>query len=93
MLAEAMQMAAMMPKYLPAAMTSPLQPSNAPPPPPLRRLCSRTGEMHNTDYAFEILCTSLQNKQITFLNDLTDTMLDVYNLLSLPVHYGLDLSV
>ena len=47
----------------------------------------------NTDYAFEIFCTSLQNKQSTFLNDLTDTMVDVYNLLSLPVHYELDLGV
>ena len=43
--------------------------------------------------AFEILCTSLQNKHITFLNDLTDTTLDVYNLLSIPVHYGLELGV
>ena len=32
----------------------------------------------------EILCTSLQNKQSTFLNDLTDTTLDNYSLLSLP---------
>ena len=53
----------------------------------------------NTDYTVqvEILCTSLQNKQITFLNDLTDsdTKLDrtVYNPLSFPVHYGLELGV
>ena len=32
-----MQMAAVMPMYLPASMTPPLPPSNAPPPPPLRR--------------------------------------------------------
>ena len=36
------------------------------------RLCSSCSE---------ILCTSLQNKQSTFLNDLTDTTLDVYCLL------------
>ena len=41
----------------------------------------------------EILCTSLQNQQSTFLNDLTDTTLDIYNLLSLPVHYGQKLGV
>ena len=41
----------------------------------------------------EILCTSLQNKQSTFLNDLTDTTLDFYSLLSLPVYYGLELIV
>ena len=43
--------------------------------------------------SFEILCTSPQNKQSTFLNELTDTTLDVYNILSLPVHYGLELGV
>ena len=61
----------------------------------LRWSCFSHLKIGNTDYAFEILCTSLQNKQSTFLNDLTDTMLDVYNLLSLPVHddYGLELSV
>ena len=48
------------------------------------RLCSSCSE---------ILCTSLQNKQSTFLNDLTDTTLDIYSLLSLPVHYGLELCV
>ena len=44
----------------------------------------------------EIRYKSLQKRQSTFLNDLTlltDTMLDVCNLLSLPVHYGLELCV
>ena len=41
----------------------------------------------------EVLCTSLQNKQSTFLNDLTDTTLDMYSLVSRPVHYGLELCV
>ena len=41
----------------------------------------------------EILCTSLQKKQSTFQNYLTDTTLDIFNLISLPVHYGLELSV
>ena len=31
--------------------------------------------------------------QSTFLYYLTDTTLDIYNLLSLPVHYGLELCV
>ena len=48
------------------------------------RLCSSCSE---------ILCTSLQNKQSVFLDDLTDTTLDIYSLLSLPVHYGLELCV
>ena len=48
------------------------------------RLCSSCSD---------ILCTSLQNKQRAFLNDLTDTTLDIYSLLSLPVHYGLELCV
>ena len=41
----------------------------------------------------EILGTSLQNKQSTFLNGLTDITLDVYYVLSLPVHYGLEFGV
>ena len=45
------------------------------------RLCSSCSEVQ---------CTSLQNKQRTFLNDLTDTTLDIYGLLSLPVHYRLE---
>ena len=38
-----------------------------------------------------ILCMSLQKQQCTFLNNLTGTTLDIYSLLSFPVHYGLSI--